>query len=75
MYKLIEYYEEKGKVKWHLCGFAPTKEKIDATKEEMAKELTQVGIEALEVIATKNIDSMKEILKREDIKIFQVIKE
>ena len=75
MYKLIEYYEENGKVKWHLCGFAPTKEKIDDIKDEMAKELNQVGIEALEVIATKNIDSMKEILKREDIKIFQAIKE
>jgi hypothetical protein len=75
MYKLIEYYEENGKVKWHLCEFSDTKEKIDRIKEDIAKQLNEVGIETLEVIATKNIDSMKEILKREDIKIFQVIGE
>jgi len=32
-----------------------------------------MDIETLEIIATKNIQGLKKILKREDTKIFQVV--
>lgn len=75
MYNLIEYYEENDSVKQHLVGFADTKLEIDKIKFEIAKELNDVGIETLEVISTKNIQGMKGILKRDDIKIFQVVED
>lgn len=73
MYCLIEYYEENDIVKWHMVDFADTKSEIDINKVELAKELNNMGIETLEVIISKNINSMREVLKREDTKIFQVI--
>jgi len=73
MYNLIEYYEENDSVKWHLVDFADTKSEIDIKKVEIAKDLNDMGIETLEVITSKNINSLKEILKRDGTKIFQVV--
>lgn len=73
MYNLIEYYEENNNVKYHIVDFADTKEEINKKKTELAKELNDMGIETLEVITTKNINSLKEILKEKNTKVFQVI--
>lgn len=73
MFSLIEYYAENDTVKWHLVVNADTKDEIDEKKTELAKKLNDIGIETLEVIATKNINSLKKILKRDNTKAFQVI--
>jgi uncharacterized protein Smg (DUF494 family) len=75
MYKLVQYYELNDSILYHLVTFADTEEEINKTKVEIAKELNDVGIETLEIIATKNIKSLKKILKRDDVQIFQVLKE
>lgn len=73
MYNLIEYYEEKDIVKWHIVDFADTKSEIDIKKREIAKELKTRGIDALEIIVTKDINSIKKILRKENNKMFQVV--
>jgi len=73
MHNLIEYYEENDKVNWHLVDFADTEEEMDIKKVEIAKDLNDMGIETYEVIASKDVNSMKEMLKRDGVKIFRVM--
>jgi hypothetical protein len=73
MYYLIEYYEENDKVKQHPVDYTETLEVINKKKLEIAKELNDIGIDTLEIIATKNIQGLKKILKTYSTKIFQVV--
>ena len=75
MYSLIEYYEQNDKVKHHLVEYCNKKSEIEEAKIRIAKQLNEAGIETLEVIASRNINSLKEILKNENLKIFQVVKD
>lgn len=74
MYKLVQYYYYNNSMRYHIVAIADTKEEINKKKVEVAKELNDIGIETLEIIATKNINSLKEIIKKIDIQVFQVLK-
>lgn len=73
MYSLIEYYEENGVVKSHLVSYCDTQEELDKVKKSILEEFKGTGVEILEVIASKNIQCLREILKRDDIAIFETI--
>jgi hypothetical protein len=73
MYNLIEYYEENGVVKSHLVSYCDTQEELDEVKKSILEEFKGTGVEILEVIASKNIQCLREILKRDDIAIFETI--
>lgn len=75
MYKLLEYYEKNNIVYTHLSAFAKTEEEIERKKLDIAKGLKEMGIQAYEIFGTKNIQSMKKMLKRDNVKIFQVVKQ
>lgn len=79
MKKLIEkeilnvYYEENDVVKSHLVAYCNTREELDEVKKSIFEEFKGADIEILEVIASKNIQCLREILKRDDIAIFETI--
>jgi hypothetical protein len=76
MYFLIEYFEENNEVKTHIAGIADTKDDLDIIKKDILEAIIENNIDCFEIIASKNINainSIKEILKNDNIKIFQTI--
>ena len=73
MFNLIEYYIEDEVIKSHIVDHADTIEELDVKKIQLAKVLNDGGIRTLEVIATKNRNSLQQILKEKDTKIFRVV--
>lgn len=74
MYKLVQWYYYNNSMRYHIVAITDAEEEINKKKVEVAKELNDIGIETLEIIATKNINSLKEIIKKIDIQVFQVLK-
>lgn len=75
MYRLAQYYVYNGDIRYHIAAITDTEEEINKKKIEIAKELNDIGVEALEIIATKNINSLREILREIDVQVFQVLKD
>jgi hypothetical protein len=75
MYKLLEYYICEEEIKFHITTMTDTEEKMNEAKDEIAIKLRNMEIEPYEIMFTKNINSIKNLLKRENIKVFKVIKD
>ena len=75
MYRLAQYYVYNGDIRYHIAAITDTEEEMSKKKIEIAKELNDIGVEALEIIATKNINSLREILREIDVQVFQVLKD
>lgn len=75
MYRLAQYYVYNGDVRYHIAAITDTEEEMNKKKIEIAKELNNIEIEALEIIATKNINNLREILRKIDVQVFQVLKD
>lgn len=75
MYKLAQCYWFEESVKYHIVAISNTEEEINKKKIEISKELNDIGVEALEVIATKNINCLKNILQKIDVQVFRVLKD
>lgn len=73
MYLLKEYYLNKGEICEHIVTTSKTIEGINKEKDNISKILNECDITAYEIMFTKNINNVKTILHRDNIKVFRVI--
>ena len=74
MYLLKEYYLNKNKLCEHIVTNSESIEYINKIKTYICEMLNECGVSSYEILSIKDINSLKNILKMDELKIFQVVK-
>lgn len=73
MYKILQYYLCKNEIKEHIVTIKDTEQEINDFKENLVNWLNKNNTETYEVVATKNVNSIKKVLTNENTFYFKVV--
>ncbi len=73
MYKLIQYYLFEDEIRFHIVTVKDTEKEVNEFKTDLANWLNKNNIKTYEILATRNINSIKKVLQNENTFYFRVI--
>ena len=73
MYKLIQYYLFEDEIRFHIVTVKYTEKEVNEFKTDLANWLNKNNIKTYEILATRNINSIKKVLQNENTFYFRVI--